>query len=163
MTLPLNIDWQQILLHALNLVLLTGGLYILVFKPVKHFMDQRTQAYQDMQKDAAEKQAQAEQMRSDYELRLQQADSEIQQRRQSALDQAEQEASALLDSARSQASKLLSEARENAAREEQQIVKSAQDEITRLSVEATHKLMDCPLSQVYDQFLDGAEGSGQHE
>ena len=35
MKLPLNIDWQQILLHALNLVILVGGLYALLFKPVK--------------------------------------------------------------------------------------------------------------------------------
>ena len=28
MNIPLNIDWQQILLHALNLVLLVAGLYL---------------------------------------------------------------------------------------------------------------------------------------
>ena len=43
MQLPLNIDWQQILLHALNLVILVGGLYALLFKPVKKFMDQRAE------------------------------------------------------------------------------------------------------------------------
>ena len=35
MNIPLNIDWQQILLHALNLVLLVAGLYLLLYKPVK--------------------------------------------------------------------------------------------------------------------------------
>ena len=39
MNVPLNIDWQQILLHALNLVILIAGLYLLLFKPVKRFMD----------------------------------------------------------------------------------------------------------------------------
>ena len=52
MQLPLNIDWQQILLHALNLVILVGGLYALLFKPVKKFMDQRTENYQKMKADA---------------------------------------------------------------------------------------------------------------
>lgn len=30
MGVPLNIDWQQILLHAFNLIILAGGLYVLV-------------------------------------------------------------------------------------------------------------------------------------
>ena len=30
MGVPLNIDWQQILLHAFNLVILAGGLYLLL-------------------------------------------------------------------------------------------------------------------------------------
>ena len=38
MQIPLNIDWQQILLHWLNLAILAGGLYFLLFKPVKQFL-----------------------------------------------------------------------------------------------------------------------------
>ena len=32
MNIPLNIDWQQILLHVLNFVILFGGLYFLLYK-----------------------------------------------------------------------------------------------------------------------------------
>lgn len=39
MNIPLNIDWQQILLHLFNFSILVGGLYLLLFKPVKNFMD----------------------------------------------------------------------------------------------------------------------------
>ena len=35
MNIPLNIDWQQILLHLLNFAILAGGLYLLLYKPVK--------------------------------------------------------------------------------------------------------------------------------
>ena len=42
-------------------------------------------------------------------------------------------------------------------------VQNAQDEIARLSVEATQKLMDYKLSDVYNQFLDSAEGSEVHD
>ena len=31
MNIPLNIDWQQILLHLLNFVILAGGLYLLLY------------------------------------------------------------------------------------------------------------------------------------
>lgn len=41
MGVPLNIDWQQILLHLFNFLILAGGLYLLLYKPVKAFMEKR--------------------------------------------------------------------------------------------------------------------------
>ena len=41
MGVPLNIDWQQILLHLFNFVLLAGGLYFLLYAPVRNFMEKR--------------------------------------------------------------------------------------------------------------------------
>ena len=41
MNVPLNIDWQQILLHLMNFAILAGGLYLLLYKPVKQFMAKR--------------------------------------------------------------------------------------------------------------------------
>ena len=46
MNIPLNIDWQQILLHFFNFSILVGGLYLLLFKPMKDFMAKREQHYQ---------------------------------------------------------------------------------------------------------------------
>ena len=53
MNIPLNIDWQQILLHLLNFVILAGGLYLLLYKPVKAFMEKRQQYYQEQDAKAA--------------------------------------------------------------------------------------------------------------
>ena len=53
MNIPLNIDWQQILLHLLNFVILAGGLYLLLYKPVKTFMEKRQQYYQEQDAKAA--------------------------------------------------------------------------------------------------------------
>lgn len=163
MKLPLNIDWQQILLHALNLVILVGGLYALLFKPVKKFMDQRAENYQKMKADAEDAKAQAESLKAELSERMKQADTEAQTYRQEAMTKAEKEAAAALDSAKAQAEKIVAAAREKAANEEKQIVQNAQDEIARLSVEATQKLMDYKLSDVYNQFLDSAEGSEVHD
>jgi len=49
MNIPLNIDWQQILLHFFNFSILVGGLYLLLFKPVKSFMEKREKHYADME------------------------------------------------------------------------------------------------------------------
>ena len=60
MNIPLNIDWQQILLHLLNFVILAGGLYLLLYKPVKTFMEKRQQYYQEQDAKAAKTLADAE-------------------------------------------------------------------------------------------------------
>ena len=51
---PLNIDWQQILLHLFNFTILFGALYILLYKPVKNFMDGREAHYADMDSKATQ-------------------------------------------------------------------------------------------------------------
>ena len=55
MNIPLNVDWQQILLHWMNLAILTGGLYFLLYKPVKQFMEKREAYYRDLEDQAAGK------------------------------------------------------------------------------------------------------------
>ena len=99
MNVPLNIDWQQILLHALNLVILIAGLYLLLFKPVKRFMDERTQKYQSMADDAAEKTRQAQALYADYQNRLKGADAEIQQKHAEGMQKAEADAREVLEDA----------------------------------------------------------------
>ena len=53
--MPLNIDWQQILLHWMNLAILTGGLYFLLYDPVKRFMEKREAYYRSLDEEAAKK------------------------------------------------------------------------------------------------------------
>ena len=66
MNIPLNIDWQQILLHLLNFVILAGGLYLLLYKPVKTFMEKRQLYYQEQDAKAAKTLADAEKTASKF-------------------------------------------------------------------------------------------------
>ena len=50
--MPLNINLQQILLHALNFVILFGALYFLLYRPVKTYMDGRRAHYAKLDEDA---------------------------------------------------------------------------------------------------------------
>ena len=52
MSVPLNINLQQILLHLLNFVILFAVLYFFLYDPVKKFMDNRIQYYQDIDEQA---------------------------------------------------------------------------------------------------------------
>ena len=77
--MPLNINLQQILLHALNFVILFGAMYFLLYKPVKSFMDSRKAHYEKMDEDAKAVLAEAEKTKAGYEAQLKSADEEIEQ------------------------------------------------------------------------------------
>ena len=68
--MPLNINLQQILLHALNFVILFGAMYFLLYKPVKSFMDSRKAHYEKMDEDAKAVLAEAEKTKAGYEAQL---------------------------------------------------------------------------------------------
>lgn len=76
MNIPLNIDWQQILLHLLNFVILAGGLYLLLYKPVKTFMEKRQQYYQEQDAKAAKTLADAEKTMAEVRQQLKNADAD---------------------------------------------------------------------------------------
>ena len=58
--IPLNIDWRQILLHLLNLVILFLILYFLLYNPVKKFMEKRKKYYEEQDEKSKKTLAEAE-------------------------------------------------------------------------------------------------------
>lgn len=162
--MPLNINLQQILLHALNFVILFGAMYFLLYKPVKDYMDKRRQQYEKMDEDAKAYLAQAEKTRADYEAKLKGADTEIKQRREEALAAVQSAADAARAAANAQAETIVKNARANAAAEYDKTMAQAQNEISHLVSAATEKLvLESSASEAYEQFLDAAERGGDDE
>ena len=132
MNIPLNIDWQQILLHLLNFVILAGGLYLLLYKPVKTFMEKRQQYYQEQDAKAAKTLADAEKTAAEVRQQLKNADADA-------------------------AAKLAA-----AQREHDKQLSDAQKELKDLAVTATEKLVLQSDGDAFDQFLDAAERGESH-
>ncbi|MEI3140314.1 MAG: ATP synthase F0 subunit B [Lawsonibacter sp.] len=84
MNIPLNIHWQQIILHLLNFAILAGGLYFLLYRPVRKFMDQREEHYRQMETEAQQRLDQAKKTEEAYHQQLKQADEEIRQEKAQA-------------------------------------------------------------------------------
>jgi len=161
--MPLNIDWQQILLHWMNLAILTGGLYFLLFKPVKQFMAKREAHYQELERQTADKLAQAEQLRADCRAKLDQADEEIHQERLKAQQDAALAAQEHLDQAEEQAKRIIAKAKAEAEQSKERAIRESQREMRELAAKAAKKLAAQPGADFYDQFLDLTEGGGNHE
>ena len=157
--MPLNIDWQQILLHWMNLAILTGGLYFLLYKPVKQFMEKREAHYRNLEEEAAGKLREAEKLKDAYQEKLDGAEEEIRQARAKAQAAVQQS----VEEQMLQARQIVAKAKEEAASSREQIIKESQRELRELTVAAVKKLTVKADTDIFDQFLDLAEGGKSHE
>ena len=153
MNIPLNIDWQQILLHLLNFVILAGGLYLLLYKPVKTFMEKRQQYYQEQDAKAAKTLADAEKTAAEVRQQLKNADADA----AAKLAAAQKSADAAM-----QRQQILADAHAAAQREHDKLLSDAQKELKDLAVTATEKLVLQSDGDAFDQFLDAAERGESH-
>lgn len=141
MSLPLNINLQQILLHMLNLVLLFGGLYLLLYKPVKKFMDERAARLKELDDTANKKLAEAEEAQSAARAKLESAEAEISASSAQARLEAEKEAEGIIEEAKRQKKKMLADAEEAALREKNRMISDAREEIAELAIKAAEKVL----------------------
>ena len=154
---PLNLDWQQILLHLMNFVILFAILYFLLYKPVRNFMDKRKQAYQEMDDQAHAAKEEAEGLKAQYEEQLANADAEIAEKKKAAMDAADRRAKDISKRAEEEAAGILSQAKKQAAAERDRIIGEAGDQITEMAKEAAEKAIFGSTSDAYDSFLEMVE------
>ena len=155
--MPLNINLQQILLHALNFVILFGALYFLLYKPVRDFMDSRKAHYEKMDADAKAALAQAEKTKEDFAAQLKGADEEIARRQREANDALQHAVDERRAQAEQQAEEIIKKAHDAAASEHERVMEQARGEIAELMSAAAEKLVLSSTSDAYDKFLDTAE------
>ncbi len=157
MNIPLNIDWQQILLHFFNFSILVGGLYLLLFKPVKSFMAKREKHYADMESAAVAREKDTEELKAEMAKREAAFDAELEEKRAAAAKEAEAFAQQQRDAAKAQADRILSDAKSAAENERQKIVAEANREAVAIAEEAMEKLLAKETSRAYDSFVNAAE------
>ncbi|MBR0311551.1 MAG: ATP synthase F0 subunit B [Oscillospiraceae bacterium] len=160
--MPLNIDWQQILLHMLNFVILAGGLYFILYKPVKSFMAKREQHYKEMNDAAEANRAEAAALRKETQEKYDAAVDEVIRMRTKASDEIEAEKQRLLGEARAEARRILETAGKTAEMRSKKALADSNDELRALAMEAVEKLLINDGSAL-DKFLDAAESEQRDE
>ena len=161
MNIPLNIDWQQILLHLFNFIILGGGLYFLLFKPVKKFMDKRVKYYEDMDKAAKDKIAEAESTKAEFTRRLADAEGEIEAKRVAASKEIAEQNMREIAHATAEAEKIISDAKHGAEREYEKAIANAKKDIADMAMTAAEKIVYSSVSDSFDAFLNVAEENGE--
>ena len=141
MNIPLNIDWQQILLHFFNFSILVGGLYLLLFKPVKSFMEKREKHYADMEAAAVAREKDTEALKAAMAQREADFDAVLEEKRAAAAKEAE----------------AFAQQQRDAESERQKIVAEANREAVAIAEDAMEKLMAAQTAQAYDAFVNAAK------
>lgn len=164
MNLPLNIDWQQILLHLFNFVILFGILYFLLYKPVKQFMEKRTQYYKKLDDEAKLNHANSEKAKEEYLKKLASAEEEISAQKEKAHKELDEVSAVRVKQAEEEAEKIIAEARQVLDKERAKMMKQVQDEISDMVVSATEKIvLQSGTAESYEQFLAAVERGGENE
>lgn len=161
--MPLNIDWQQILLHWMNLAILAGGLYFMLYKPVVGFMQKREQHYKDMENKAQAELQKAQEAKAQYEAKLDAAEEEIRDARQKSQAAVQKSAEEQLALAQAQAREIVVDAHAQAKEAREKALRDSQRELKRLASEAAEKLAFHKDDDPFDSFLNLAEGGTKHE
>ncbi len=156
---PLNIDWQQILLHLFNFVILFAILYLLLYKPIKNFIEKRRQAYIDMDNEANLNKSESEKLKAQYEEKLAKAETEIASDKNAAIKDAKEKAERIVADAENEAKTIIDKAQEKAKTQKEKIIAEANEEITNIAKEAAAKVVFGSTSEAYDSFLDSAKGN----
>ncbi|MBR1508605.1 MAG: ATP synthase F0 subunit B [Eubacterium sp.] len=158
--MPLNIDFQQILLHMFNLVLLFFGLYFILYKPVRDFMDKRMADYKKTKEDSVHDKEEAEAIKKEYEEKIAAAEDEISAMRKEADEKVSKENAARIKEAKQEAEEIIQRAKRTAQDERDRILENANAQIKNLAMDAASKLlMGEDVSDTYERFLDDAERS----
>ncbi len=157
MSLPLNIDFQQILLHMLNFAILFGGLYFILYSPVKKFMDQRAEKYKKDSEEAKKCLEEATAAKEEYEKKLAEGEREIEEKKETAKKELEEYALERRKAAEAEAAQIVSDARRRAESEKSEILSSAKKDISEIAVAAAQKVVYKDASEAYEGFFDGIE------
>lgn len=158
----LGIDWQQILLHVFNFIILATGLTFILYKPVRKFMREREEKYKAAAEEHAKKKAEIKQMEKERKEKLAGLDAELEEHRKEVLAQTETRSRQLIAEAESEARGILAEGRKRSEEERAAYIAGAGSEIADMVVKSAEKLLvvgSTPESDraLYDSYLSTAD------
>ena len=142
----LGLEWQSILLHLFNLIVLTVGLYFLLFKPVKRMIRERREKIANIEKENAELSAEVRQMKESGEKVLAEAKQEAAQIRASAQKEAMRKADEIIGTARDQARGMIEQTERSLGQERRKLQKDIEREIADVSVLVAEKVIEKNIS-----------------
>jgi len=160
--MPLNIDFRQIFLHMLNFVILFGGLYFLLYKPVVDFMEKRRKHYEEMAAEAEANLSDAQKAKAEYDAKVAAADEEARDIKAKARADASEESKRSREQAEREAEAILEKARADAEAEKGRMLNAAREEIEDIVSDVARKVLTQGQDPI-EQFLASVEREERDE
>lgn len=148
----------DIVIHIINFLVLFLILRVILYKPVKKFLDERTARIQGELADAEKTSAEVAKTKAELDERLANAEVEAHEILVAGEEKASAQASKIISEAKDKSAALIAKAEEDGRKEKEQLVASVKDDITELSVELAGKLLKREVSakdnkKVIDEFF----------
>lgn len=143
----------------INLILFFVLMKLFLFKPIKKVIDARKELINKQFQDADDANAQAEELKQQYEQKLVDADDEKKRIIVEARDSAKVEYNKILDRAQADADKLKADAEKQIALDTESAKRAAKEQIASLAMEAAEKVVGANAcaktdSEIFDEFLN---------
>lgn len=157
--LPFGIDWMKILLHLLNFALLAVGLFFLLYKPVKKFMDKRKEEIESEIKKGEDLQKEATELKATYEAKLTEAEEESERIKSEAFDSANNESARIIREANADAKAIREEADKELEELRRDTIAQAKDELAEVALRIADEVIGREVSRednkrIVDECLD---------
>ena len=147
----------DIVLHIVNIAVLYILLRMLLFKPVRKFMQQREQRIRAQMDEASEAQRRAEEIRAEYDGKIAEAEETCKQLVDEGRRQSVREGQQMLEEAETKAREILVQARKEAESQKDNVLDSAKGELTDLAVTLAGRILQ------FDEEVTANIASGSRE
>lgn len=137
----LSLNGWTLFFTVVNVLVLFLGLKKFLLKPIMNVVSQREELIQNQLTNAAETKKQAEQLKDEYQAELATAQSQAEEIIVMAKKRAEVEYNNAIAKTREETEHMLSKAKADIMNEQEKAKKEAQDEITKLAIQAARKIM----------------------
>ena len=150
-------------LNILNIVLLFLIVRTLAYKPIRKFMDARTERVNAEAKAAEEKAAEAEKLKAEYTALLENGEALKEEQTEAARKAAEAESEQILADANEKAAVILAEAREQAKKEHDETLGTMRQDVVDLAFDISEKLLEHSITdddtkKLADRLFDSRVG-----
>lgn len=131
----------DILLNLINIVILFIIVKLLVYKPVKKFLDDRNQKIKNEAEEAKKLAESANETLSQRDALIEQGRAKGEELASQTHKNAQQKAETILNKAKTDAEKIIEKARSEAQTQKQEIINSSRNDIADLSIEIAEKIL----------------------
>ena len=143
-----------------NLLVLYFVLRKLLFKPVKNMIDSRQKEIDDMYSDAENSKATAEEMKAEYEQKLEDANEESEQIVKKAVRRAQLREEEILREANVKAERVLERAEEQIELEKKQAINDVKNQVSAMAIDIAAAVIERDIDKseheaIIDEFING--------
>ena len=142
----MEIHWQDIILHAVNILILFVALRMLLYKPIHRFLQSREERFEGRLSEIEKKEAEALQRKEEYDALLSKAHAEAAEIIKHSSELAKDHAKDVVTKADEQSRDMIARAKKDIENKKLQEKENLKLEITNMAVQIASKVLEREVS-----------------